>query len=105
MLYGKPERRKKRRPDRVEPSDAEFVLRRDGECVIAKLARWGWLVPHKPCAGRLTIEHLLRFAGRRVHGRWVMVAACMEHNVNGECSRQREHVRRYLAELYLGEVD
>jgi|GEM_PF-6617274 len=52
------------------------------------------------CSGRLTIEHTERYAGRRVHGVSVMVAACLEHNVGGECSRSRVHVRRYLAELY-----
>jgi len=96
MLFGKPERRRTPRPERVDPADAEYVLRRDGECVIAKLERLGWLVPRKPCSGRLTIEHVLREKGRRVHDRRWMVVACLFHNVEGECSRSRVHVRRYL---------
>jgi hypothetical protein len=97
VLFGKPEPKKKRRLDRVDPADAEYVFTRDRECVIAKLERWGWLTPRKPCSGRDTIEHVLRFAGRRVHGRTVMVRACLSHNVDGECSRQRHHIRAYLA--------
>ena len=99
MLYGKPERRKKSLPDHVPPTEADWVLRRDGECVIAKLEREGILTPRKPCSGRLTIEHLLRRAGRRVHGRRWMVAACLFHNTEGECSRQRSHLRDYVARV------
>jgi hypothetical protein len=91
----------------VNPADAEFVLLRDGECVIAKLERWGWLTPHEPCSGRLTIEHVKAILGmsiRRLHSRRWMVAACWHHNVNGECSRQRDHIRRYLDLIHPGSI-
>lgn len=105
-MFPKPGKRPAHHPDRMKPGDAEWVLRRDGECVIAKLARWGWLVPREPCPpadtpeGRQTIEHTLRRAGRRVHDRHTMARMCWHHNVNGEASRSRETVRRYLAQIH-----
>ena len=99
MLYGKPERRKKRPPDRVPATEAEYVLRRDGECVIAKLEREGVIPPGHQCSGRLTIEHLLRFAGRRVHGRRHTVACCLSGNVDGDASKWRDELRDYVARV------
>ncbi len=105
MLFPKPERRRKSPPKRVPLSEAEFVLDRDRECVMVKLERLGWTTPREPCAGRLTIEHVLRRAGRRVHERRWMVAACLFHNTGGECSRSRDYVRRLLAEMYPPSTD
>ena len=102
MLYGKPERRRKSRPDHVDPDDAEYVLRRDGECVIAKLVRQGLIPTGHQCAGRLTIEHLLRFAGRRVHGRRHTVACCLSGNVDGAASKWRDELRDYVARVEPG---
>jgi hypothetical protein len=108
VLFGKPSKRPKH-PNRMNDGDAEWVLRRDGECVIAKLARWGWLVPREPCptdtmTGRQTIEHTLRLGGRRVHDVRHMVRMCWHHNVNGEASRSREQVRRYLDQIHPGSI-
>lgn len=107
MLYPKPRKRPKRRALHVEAVDADFVLRRDGECIIAKLALRGWITPLKPCAGRATIEHVKPILGMsmpRLHSRRWMVRACLFHNVEGECSRSREAIRRYLAEIHPGSI-
>lgn len=94
-MFPKPERHRRPRPARTPAAEAEYVLWRDRECVLAKLVRWGTISGHE-CEGRLTIEHLTRRAGRRVHGRKHMVACCLHGNVDGDASKWRDELRAYV---------
>lgn len=109
MLHPKPSRRPKRRREPFPPGEVEYVFRRDGECIILKGWRDrlpGFVEPHRPCSnglrGRDTIEHVKLILGmsiRALNLRYFCVRACDEHNVNGECSRQRDAIRAYLARV------
>lgn len=109
VLHPKPGARPRRRREPFPPGEVDHIFRRDGECVIAKGWRErlpGFVEPHRPCSkgvmGRDTVEHVKPVLGmgiRALNLRYFCVRACWEHNVNGECSRQREAVRAYLARV------
>jgi hypothetical protein len=88
------------------------VLARDGECIIRKLTRWGW-IDGTPCVNpdgtpmtaqgpwNLTEEHPKRRAGMSAYGAdRDAVAACWGHNAfTVETSKYRTEILRYVDRL------
>ena len=103
-----PLRRSFRRRDPVTPEMYEAVMRRDGQCVLAKRDRshecrdeWGY--PHASTdLSRLTIEHVKdepRMGSRASSDLAHMVALCAAANVGVPSKAERAWMREYLAEV------
>lgn len=93
--------------DKVTPEEREFVLRRDGECVLFKRDpshRCSFMgTEHRPGdIKRLTMEHVkdAPMMGKRAPSdRKHMVALCLDANVRVPSRVEREWMRAYLAEM------
>jgi len=104
-----PLRRVRLTPDPVTPEVRREVLRRDGECVLAKLdpehyvCRDAWGNRHDPYdRDKLTLEHVkdeLAMGKRAPSDPQHLVALCAHANIGVPSKAQRALLRQYLREV------
>lgn len=103
-----PKLRRHPKPDPVTPEVREFVLRRDGACLMAvyeprHVCRDQWGRTHAPWAtALLSLEHVkdeLRMGVRAPSDPAHLVALCHGANVAVPCKEARVFFREYLERL------
>lgn len=87
------------REDPVRPEDAEYVFRRDGGCLVAKLADSGSIPPQQPCRDRWG----RRLSTPSIPVSWThTIAHVRDRGRGGRMGRRPPSTRRHLATVCWG---